>query len=281
MSSDYPKSLDMIREAIKEEKNVANFPNSERAIWMEYLPEPPNVQGKKKAEVVYFVGCMSSFSPQIQDIPGAVVQILEKAGVDFLILGEKEWCCGYPLIGAGMKKEAESLIKHNTRVIESTNAKTVVFSCPSCFKTFKENYRIKAELVHHTQFIARLIESGKIKLGKLNKKLTYHDPCDLGRHSNVYEEPRQILRSIPEAEFVEMSRSREIALCCGGGGDLELVNPELTNKISQAVVDSGLETGAEILVTACQQCKRVIKKSASGKLEVMDIAELVMDVIQD
>ncbi len=282
--ADYPKSLDIIKEAIKKEKNVANFPNSERAMWLDYMPSPPKIYGKKKAEVVYFVGCMASFSPQIQDIPAAFAQILEKAGVDFLILGEKEWCCGYPLMGAGMSKEAEELIKHNTKVIEKTGAKMVVFSCPSCYKTFKEHYSINAALLHHTQFIELLIREGKIKLGEIEKKLTYHDPCDLGRHSGVYEEPRQVIKSIPKAEFVELEKNREFATCCGGGGDLELVKPELTTRISLEVVEEAKEVEAQTIVTACQQCKRVIKKGVAEskeKLEVVDIAEIVLDAMEE
>ncbi len=278
----YPKSLELIREAIAKTKNVANFPNSERAMWAEFMPSPPSGLLRKRAEVIYFVGCMSSFSPQIQDIPAAVVQVLEKAGVDFAILGENEWCCGYPLIVAGMQSEAAQLIEHNTKVIEKTGASKVVFSCPSCYRTFKEYYSLDAELYHHTEFIQELIEEKKLKLRGLNAKLTYHDPCDLGRHSGIYEPPRRVLRAL-KAELVEMPRAREIALCCGGGGDLELVEPELTTDISITVAREAQETGAGVLVTACQQCKRVLKKGvaeAGAKLEVKDIAEVVLKAVE-
>ena len=282
LSVAYPKSLDLIREAIAKNKNVANFPNSERAIWAEFMPSPPKGLFRKKASVIYFVGCMSSFSPQIQDIPAAFVQVMEKAKVDFAILGEKEWCCGYPLIVAGMQREAEELIEHNIRAIEKTGADKVVFSCPSCYRTFREHYSLGAELYHHTEFIQELIDEGKLRLRGYEAKLTYHDPCDLGRHSQIYEAPRRVLRAL-NTELVEMARTREIALCCGGGGDLELVEPELTTNISCSVANEARETGAGVLVTACQQCKRVLKKGvveAGAKLEVKDIAEVVLEAVE-
>lgn len=269
----YPKGLDLIREAIGKEKNVANFPNSERAMWLEFMPSPPQV--KEKAEVLYFVGCMASFSPQIQNIPSAMVELLERAGVDFTVLGEKEWCCGYPLLGAGMEKEVEELIQHNTEVIEATGAKKMVFSCPSCYKTFKERYDLDIELLHHTQLIAQLIEEGGIEPRQITRKVTYHDPCDLGRHSGIYEEPRKVVGSLG-GEFVEMKKNREHATCCGGGGDLELIDPELTSDISRQVVEGAKEVGAQVIVTACQQCKRVIKKGAKEELEVADMVELLL-----
>lgn len=278
----YPRSLELIREAIARTKNVANFPNSERAMWAEFMPSPPKNLFSKKAEVIYFVGCMSSFSPQIQDIPAAMVQLMEKAGVDFAVLGEKEWCCGYPLLVAGMHSEAEQLIEHNSRVIEKSGAGRVVFSCPSCYRTFKELYSLDAELCHHTQYLQELIEGGKLRLRSYSKKLTYHDPCDLGRHSGIYEPPRRVLRAL-KAELVEMPRAREIALCCGGGGDVELVEPELTSNISVTVAREAEQTGAGILVTACQQCKRVLKKGAAeagANLEVKDIAEVVLKAVE-
>lgn len=283
-SKAYPKGLELIREAIQKERNVANFPNSERTMWLDFMPSPPDIRGKEKAEVVYFVGCMASFSPQIQSIPSAMAELLEKAGVDFLVLGEREWCCGYPFFTGGLGREAEELIEHNTRAIEGTGAEAVLFSCPSCYRTFKEHYSLDAELLHHTQFIDRLIGEGKIKPERVGRKLTYHDPCDLGRHSGVYREPRKVIGSLPGAEFAEMERRGEFSVCCGGGGDLELINPELTDGISGEVIGEAKKTGAEALITACQQCKRVIQKGVKNRrredLEVLDIAELLVESLK-
>ena len=284
-----PKKFHMVHEAVVKEKNVANFPNSDRAMWIDFfIPEPPeDYYRKERAEVVYFVGCVASFSPQVQDIPAAMVQLMEKAGVDFTILGEEEHCCGYPLMILGMKEEVQELVRHNIEAIKAKGAKTVVFSCPSCYHTFAHEYpEIEGvELLHHTQFIARLIEEGRLKLKKpLNLKLAYHDPCDLGRNSRVFEEPRVVLRAIPGVELREFPSSRELALCCGGGGDVEIHNPKVTERVSMQIVREADEAGVEAIATACQQCKRVIKSAAERhegrSYQVKDIAELVLEAME-
>jgi heterodisulfide reductase subunit D len=284
-----PKKFHMAQEAVVKEKNVANFPNSDRAMWVDFfIPEPPeDYYRKEKAEVVYFVGCVASFSPQVQDIPAAMVQLLEKAGVDFTILGEEEHCCGYPLIILGMKEEVEELIRHNIEAIKAKGARTVVFSCPSCYHTFAHEYpEIEGvELMHHSQFIARLIEEGRIKLKRpLNLSVAYHDPCDLGRNSRIFEEPRRVLRSLPGVTFKEFPSNHELALCCGGGGDVEIHNPKITEKVSMQIIHEADETGVDAIATACQQCKRVIKSAAEkheGKsYQVKDIAELVLEAME-
>ncbi|GBE54256.1 anaerobic glycerol-3-phosphate dehydrogenase subunit C [archaeon BMS3Bbin15] len=284
-----PKKFGMAKDAILKEKNVANFPNSERAMWIDFfIPEPPeDYYQKDKAEVVYFTGCMASFSPQVQDIPATVVQIFEKAGVDFTLLGENEHCCGYPLMILGMKEDVDELIKHNVEEIKKRGAKKVVFSCPSCYHTFAHEYpEIEGvELIHHTQFIKQLIEDGKIKLKKpIDTKAAYHDPCDLGRNSGEYEAPREIIGKLPGIDIKEFPSTRELALCCGGGGDVEIANPDLTSEVSKGIIDEAEEIGIDTIITACQQCKRVIKnaadKNAKGKFKVKDISEVVLEAMK-
>jgi len=285
-----PKKFNMPREAVLEKKNIANFPNTERAMWIDFfIPEPPeDYYQRESAEVVYFTGCMSSFSPQVQDIPAAMVQLLEKAGVNFTLLGEKEWCCGYPLILLGMKEDVEGLIEHNIEEIKKSGAKKIVFSCPSCYHTFSHEYPEMegVELVHHTEFIKELIEEGRLELSQpLDTIASYHDPCDLGRNSGEYEVPRQVVRSLPGVDYREFPSNREMALCCGGGGDVEISNPELTSKVSRGVIEAASEVEARTIITACQQCKRVInsasKESAQGKYRVKDIAELVLEATEE
>ena len=284
-----PKKFHMVRDAVVNEKNVANFPNSDRAMWIDFfIPQPPeDYYQKDKAEVVYFVGCVGSFSPQVQDIPAAFVQVMEKAGVDFTILGEAEQCCGYPLMILGMGKEVEEHIKHNIEMIKAKGAKTVVFSCPSCYHTFAHEYpEIEGvELLHHSQFIARLIREGRIKLKKpLEVSVAYHDPCDLGRNSRVFDEPREVVNALPGVKFREFPSNREFALCCGGGGDVEIANPKITEKVSMQIIDEAEEVSIDTIATACQQCKRVIKAAANmheGKrFQVKDIAELVLEAME-
>jgi len=283
----YPANFNMMRDAVASTHNVLGLPNSERAMWVEYLPNPDETLTKKThAEVAYFVGCMSSFSPTVQDVPVAVAQILQHGGVDFAILGENEWCCGYPLVWAGMRREAEELRKSNIKRITELGVKTAVFSCPSCYHSWKTEYDIDIEILHHSQYILRLIREGRIELKPLNATVTYHDPCDLGRNSGVYEAPRDVIRSIPSLSFSEMRFNREKALCCGGGGDVEVVDENFPGTIAKQLISLAKETGTGTVVTACQQCKRTMLKALSKEaperspLKVVDLAELVLKSIE-
>lgn len=279
----YPENMKMVREMTLSTKNVLGMPNEERGMWAEYSIAPPPTL-KEGSEMAYFVGCMASFSPAVQDVPLAVAEVLTAAGIDFTILGGEEWCCGYPLVIGGLKKEAEELIKHNLETLKKLKVKTVVFSCPSCFLTWSTEYPIEdIQLIHHTQLINKFIKEGRLKLKELKAKITYHDPCDLGRKSHVYEEPREVIKSIPGVEFVEMQWNREKSLCCGGGGDVEIVDENLPVEIGKQVIEEAERVGAEILVTACQQCKRTLlkaAKAAKSNVKVMDIAELVLRVLE-
>ncbi len=280
-----PERFKMVSDTLEKNKNVLGMPNEDRGMWADYLMEPPEVMSKD-AEVVYFVGCMASFSPAVQDIPMAVADIFTAAGVKYTILGGEEWCCGYPMIVAGLKDKARELIEHNKEVIKKLGVKTVVFSCPSCYLTWKNEYHLEEEgiqLMHHTQFINKLIKEGRLKLKEQKVKVTYHDPCDLGRKMNEFEAPREILRSLPGVEFVEMRYNKRLSMCCGGGGDVEMLDENLPPKVGVSVIEEAEKTGAEILATACQQCKRTLMKAAKekgSKIKVVDIAELVQRALE-
>ncbi len=277
---EYPHSMHQLAETVRKVHNILGEPNENRSAWMEALGEVPrDMFQREKAKVVYFVGCVASYFPMTKRIPQSFVQILEKAGVDFTILGGEEWCCGFPLIGAGMKKDAEALIQHNFQKVSEKGAEAVVFACPSCYHTWMEASKNKIEIFHSTQFIKRLIEEGKISFKEKKIKVTYHDPCDLGRASGVYEAPREILRAIPGVELVEMNENREECKCCGGGGNLEMVRPELSAALAQAKIEEIKATGADTVITACQQCVRTIQANARRKkipITVMDIIEFVL-----
>lgn len=284
----HPQGLNLARDAIKEQHNVVNYPNEERAMWVDYMMEAPeDAYQRERAEVVYFVGCIASFSPAVQSIPEAFVQILTNAGVNFTILGEKERCCGFPLLAAGMRDEMEALIQHNVAAVREVGASKMVFTCPSCYNTWLNEYRPHLqgiEMVHSTQFIKELLQQGRLKLGELGKRVTYHDPCDLGRNSGVYEAPREVLKCIPGAEFVEIGYNREKGLCCGGGGDLEISDPALASAEATSTLTAFEETGADVLVTACQQCKRSLqtaKEKKGSQIEVLDLAELMLRVVEE
>ncbi len=280
----YPKVVDRVVEAMESHYNILSEPNANRTLWMEKLDGlPTHLFQKEKAKVIYFVGCVAAFYPMAQKIPQNFVQILHKADVDFTILGGDEWCCGFPLIQAGMKEKMKALIEHNQKKVKEVDAETVVFTCPSCFHTWNEKYQTDAKLLHSTQFIERLIEEGKINFQNgVDRTVTYHDPCDLGRNSKVFDAPRNILKKMSGLNLVELEGNRQLSVCCGGGGDLEMIDPELSAAIAQRKVEEIQRTGAEEVVTSCQQCIRTISGYARKhkiKLKVKDITEVVLEAM--
>lgn len=280
----YPKVIDRVVEALESHFNISNEPNVNRTLWMDKLEDIPDHRfQKEKAKVIYFVGCVAAFYPMAHKIPQAFVQILNKAEVDFTILGGEEWCCGFPLIQAGMKDKMQKLIEHNQEKVKEVGAETVIFACPSCYHTWKEKYQTNAELLHSTQFIERLIGEGKIAFRNgVDRAVTYHDPCDLGRNSKVFDAPRNILKKIPGLNLIELEGNRQLSVCCGGGGDLEMIDPALSAAIAQRKIEEIQKTGTEEVVTSCQQCIRTISGYARKhkiKLKVRDITEVVLDAM--
>ncbi|NWF92454.1 MAG: (Fe-S)-binding protein [Syntrophaceae bacterium] len=280
----YPKVVDRVVEALEKNFNISGESNQSRSMWVEGLGEVPDHKfQKERAEVIYFVGCVAAFYPMAHKIPQTFVRILDRAGVDFTILGGEEWCCGFPLIQAGMKEKMGKLVEHNEQKVKEVGAKAVVFACPSCYHTWKERYHTDAELLHSTQFMERLIEEKKIAFNNgIERKVTYHDPCDLGRNSGVYDPPRNILRKIPNLHLVELEGNRQLSVCCGGGGDLEMIDPELSAAIAQRKVEEIQRTGADEVVTSCQQCIRTISGYARKhkiKIRVKDITEVVWEAM--
>jgi heterodisulfide reductase subunit D len=286
----YPEILNILRDKIKQAYNITFDSNQGRIDWLKQIPDV-NVGDyvRDKAEVVYFTGCVSSFSPRSFSIPRAVVKILKHADIDFTLLGEDEWCCGFPLLSSGMVSEAKFLAEHNIQMIKNKGAKTLIASCPSCFHTFKHEYeeltgeKADFEIMHVSQYLLKLVREGKIKLNPLDLKVTYHDPCDLGRNSGIYMEPRELIKSIPGVKISELSFREQQSNCCGGGGNIESINPGLSAKIAENRADEIIATGAEIVVSACQQCERTLgnvlkkkKTAADTKVKVMDISELLL-----
>ena len=288
-SEKYPEALDFLKRRLDEAYNVTFDTNEGRADWTKQIPESsPEDYIKDTAEVVYFVGCVSSFSPRTFSIPRSTVQIFKGAGVDFTLLGDDEWCCGFPLLSSGMKSEAKKLADHNIEAVNKKGAKALIASCPSCYHTWKHEYskisgkKAEFEIMHLSQYLLKLIEDKKIKLKPLNIRVAYHDPCDLGRNSEVYAEPRKVIESIPGVEFVELEANKNLANCCGGGGNLESLNADLSGKIAESRGREIIAADVDVLVSGCQQCERTLaaalkklKKEAKRKIKVWDIAELV------
>jgi Fe-S oxidoreductase len=285
----YPQVMDTLQENVGANYNISGDPAEDRLIWSQNLEVvPEGVRGKEQAEVVYFVGCTASFYPMTYVIPQAFVHILEKAGVDFATMGSEEWCCGFPLIIAGMSDATKALITHNVAAVRELGAKTLVAACPSCFHTWEHTYPevlgepLGFEVKHTTQFLEELIAEGRIKLGSFDRPVTYHDPCDLGRTSGIYDAPRNVIRAIPGIEFREMAEIREYALCCGGGGDVEMADQDLVAAVAKRRLEQAQATEAQVILSACQQCKRTLTASTRRekvRMRVLDLVELIDRVL--
>lgn len=278
-SEAYPQKVDLIRENVADSHNVFDEDNEERSDWVEDLRNPPD-HGyvKDRAEVVYFTGCVAAYFPMAQQIPLALAGVLDAAGVDFTLLAEAEWCCGFPLLGAGLRDNPDELIAHNIEAVRAKGARRVVFACPSCYQMWREYYPHDFEIHHVTQYLHQLITSGQLALKELDLTVTYHDPCDLGRGSREYGAPRRVIGAIPGVELVEMAHNRENCLCCGGGGNLEMIDSKLSGDIAKAKIDEVTATGAQAVITACQQCVRTMSTYARRNkmdIKVMDIVQLV------
>jgi len=227
---------------------------------------------EKKAEVVYFAGCMGHLTPGVKR---AMLQIFEKAGIDYTFLDEDgSICCGRPLKLAGMQEAALKIVSENTVKIKNTGAKILVTSCPICYKVFNNDYQLDGmQVMHHSVFIDNLVKDGKLVLRPSDLKAVYHDPCELGRGSGIYEQPRNVLKKI--AEVSDVAEERANSLCCGGSiGDLSM-NAIQRNVIRDNALNILCQSRPDLLVTACPLCKKTF--DSGNTIVVKDIAELVAD----
>ena len=288
--ADVPDALDRLEGTVTSHYNISGDDNVTRLIWSQNLANPPlGVDPpRQKAEVVYFVGCVSSFYPRAYSIPQALVQILGRGGVEFTTMGSQEWCCGYPLYVAGMRDQMAAMAQHNVERVRALEAKRVIFTCPSCYYAWSHLYPEMVdvsdlELQHATEFLAELLTEGGTALGPVEEIVTYHDPCDLGRKSGVYDAPREVLARIPGLEVREMALAREDAQCCGGGGDVEMADSEVTHEVAARRLIDVQATGASTVVSACQQCKRTLQEGARKnriRVRAMDVVELLWRSVQ-
>jgi heterodisulfide reductase subunit D len=283
-SSFYPKKINMIRENLKESRNVFAEDNEERADWVEDMRDvPEHGYIKDRAEIVYFTGCVAAYFPLAQKIPMSLAEILGVGEIDFTLLGEEEWCCGFPMLGAGLKDMFKEFMDHNLEAIREKGAKKVVFACPSCYQMWREYYPREFEIVHASQFLVELVKEKRLPLQDLPMTVTYHDPCDLGRGAKVYEEPRELIQSIPGVTLIELSQNRENCQCCGGGGNLEMIDAGLATEIAKRQIEDAQSTGAQAIITSCQQCVRTMAtyvRRNKVPLEVLDITQLVQRALK-
>jgi Fe-S oxidoreductase len=242
------------------------------------------------ADTLFWVGCTGALVERNVKATLSMTRVLKTAGIDFAVLGEAETCCGDPARRAGYEFQFQMMAEQNIEIFKSHNIKEIITSCPHCYNTIKHEYPRYGgdfKVVHYTELIANLIKQGKLKLtNELNSKLTYHDPCYLGRYNSVYLEPRRILEAIPKTKLEEMERSRDTGFCCGGGGGLMWIEEQPgTTKINQMRLEDALKTGAETVVTACPYCLQMFEDSIEHKglkdsLKARDLVELVEAAMQ-
>ncbi|MBT8184342.1 MAG: (Fe-S)-binding protein [Eudoraea sp.] len=240
----------------------------------------------KQPEVLFWVGCAGSFDDRAKKITKAFVKILNKAGVSFAVLGTEESCTGDPAKRAGNEFLFQMQAMTNIEVMNAYGIRKVVTTCPHCFNTLKNEYPGLGgdyEVVHHTQLLRQLLEEKKITLegGQFRgKRITYHDPCYLGRANGIFEAPRELIRKL-DAELVEMKNCRKKGLCCGAGGAQMFKEPEKGDKdVNIERTEQAMETQPDVIAAACPFCNTMMtdgvkNKEKEGSVAVMDIAELI------
>ncbi len=242
----------------------------------------------KQPEVLFWVGCAGSFDDRAKKITKAFVKILNKANVDFAVLGTEESCSGDPAKRAGNEFLFQMQAMSNIEILNAYEVKKIVTACPHCFNTLKNEYPELGgvyEVMHHTELLKSLIDEGRISIegGKFNgKKITFHDPCYLGRSNDIYEAPRELIQQL-DAELVEMKHCKSNGLCCGAGGAQMFKDAEKgTKEINVERTDQAIEVRPDIIATGCPFCNTMMTDGVKitnkeEEIEVLDIAELIAD----
>jgi Fe-S oxidoreductase len=311
--SDFPTEVTSLFNNIERNANPWEISNDKRADWAADLGVPL-MSENPDADVLYWVGCMGSFDKRNQRVATSVAKVLQAAGVNFAILGPEESCTGDPARRIGNEYLWQMMAQQNIEVLDgygfNTSAghnngqhpqsngttavaakrRTIISACPHCFNTIKNEYPQLGgnyEVVHHTVFIDKLLVDEKINLpaGFDQRKLTYHDPCYIGRYNDVYDEPRHVLTVLNSNGVTEMKRNRNKSFCCGGGGGRAWMEEKIGKRINQARVTEALETGAEVLAAACPFCITMFDDGIKGveaedKMKIEDIAEIVAQAIE-
>lgn len=274
------RTLPSIRASLANEGNPLNEPRARRGAWADGLAVKPFTEGM---EILYFVGCYASYDPRTMKVAAATARILDRAGVDFGILGTRESCCGESIRKAGYEQEWKALARENIKAFIDHGVKRILVGSPHCYHTFRNEYSefmMKLEVVHVAQYLEELFATGRLALGpageggatggRFVKRVAYHDPCYLGRHNGVFDPPRDVLRRLPGLELVELRDARENSLCCGGGGARIWMDTEPRERFANLRLAQAREAGAELLVTACPYC---ISNFEVSRLALLDGAD--------
>lgn len=270
---------------ISETGDPSGTPLSKRTAWTQQLSQKGIFP--EKAPVLYWAGCVAS--TRTPNTPKALGNVLNRAQVDFTYLGEKEGCCGYVMLAAGLWSEARQNALQVAQRLRQTKAETLVTTCAGCYYTFTKMYpemlhiELPCKVMHATQFVEHLMKEKSLVPHSLNLKVTYHDPCSLGRHSNVYNAPRNVLKAVPKLDFVEMPLSRNRSRCCGAGGGLWSFNNTLASSCAtERLINDVAPLSVSALATACPTCHINLRNAAARKtsgIKVYDIVEIIESAI--
>jgi len=286
MESKFPEELLNLFENMEGRSNPWGIAPTERGKWASQLGDRPYEPGK--SEYLFYVGCAGSFDARAKQITVATALLLDKAGVSWGMLGKDEKCCGDSLRRLGNEYVFDKLAKENVALFKERGIKKVVVQCPHCLTTLKNDYKqygIELEVIHHSQLLLYLVQDGRLKLPKQAElgKLVYHDSCYLGRHNNIYDEPREALALATGAEPLEMPRNREDGFCCGAGGGRMWMEEFTGDRINLVRAAEALEQQPDTICTACPYCLTMlddgIKDLKAEKVQVKDIAEVMAEAV--
>jgi Fe-S oxidoreductase len=284
----FPNSVRPIRgigSSLTSEGNPLNEERAKRANWAEGLSVKPFTEGM---EILYFPCCYLSYDPRLKRVARATAEILSKAGVDFGILGTAENCCGESIRKTGDEDLFKRLAKENIKTFIDNGVKKILVSSPHCYHAFKNEYaefKVNFEVAHISQYLFELINEGRLVLSKeYAKRITYHDPCYLGRHNGIFDQPRESLKKISGVELREMPDARVDSLCCGGGGGRIWMETPKNERFSDIRLGQAVDVGAEVLATACPYCitnfeDSRLSRDDSDTIAVKDITEIIQEVI--
>lgn len=284
----FPTSVKPIRTisgSLVGEGNPLNEERKNREKWAEGLGVKPFTAGM---DVLYFPDCYCSYDPRLKKVARATATILNKAGVDYGILGTKENCCGESIRKTGDEDVFKRLAKENIKTFIDNGVKKILVSSPHCYHTFKNEYpefMVHFEVVHISQYLLTLLNEGRLQFTKeYGKKVTWHDPCYLGRHNGIYDEPREALKKIPGLVLTEMPEARANSYCCGGGGGRIWMETLKGERFSDLRLDQAVGVGAEVLVTSCPYCitnfeDSRLNRENSEAIEIKELTEIISEVI--
>lgn len=286
--ADFPETMQAALRSLEERGHPFRGATASRTDWARGL-DVKTVAERGTPEVLYWVGCAAALDERNQQVAAAFAKLLQRAGVDFAILGEEERCTGDPARRIGNEYLFQMLARENIATLNGYGITKIVTTCPHGFNTLKNEYPKLGgsyEVIHHTQLLADLVKERRLRLQKpIDGVASFHDPCYLGRHNGVYDPPRQLLGAIPGLAVKEMDRSREHGFCCGAGGGLMWLEEKIGKRVSWERTEEALALGPQVLASACPFCLIMFEdalkvKDAIGRIRPLDVAELMAQSVE-